>query len=89
MVRRYQQHPFKVLGTSFSWTTQSVFCYGIAMGHGTDFSGESSPADRSPALAALLALLGAMKVGEDSWLWLQLQLEAILPRCLGLLSLIG
>lgn len=27
VVRRYQQHPFKVIGTSFSWTTQPVFCY--------------------------------------------------------------
>lgn len=41
--------------------------------------GESSCADRSPALTALLALLKALKA-EEGVLWLQLQLEAILPR---------
>ena len=44
--------------------------------------GESSPADRSPALSALLALLGLLKIDENSAgvVWLQLHLEAILPR---------
>jgi len=42
--------------------------------------GEAGPAERSPALTALLAVLKALKA-EEGVLWLQLQLEAILPRC--------
>lgn len=41
--------------------------------------GEAGPAERSPALTALLAVLKALKA-EEGVLWLQLQLEAILPR---------
>ncbi|CAK9092592.1 unnamed protein product [Durusdinium trenchii] len=45
--------------------------------------GESGPAERSPALSALLAVLSALKFGESpasGVVWLQLHLEAILPR---------
>ena len=42
--------------------------------------GEAGPAERSPVLTALLAVLKALKA-EEGVLWLQLQLEAILPRC--------